>query len=66
MLFLEAFDVMDFDGDGIITEEDLQKCLNFMGKDTDIDDIKEIMDYACMDEEGITRNRFLTLMLRRF
>lgn len=41
---------MDFDGDGIITEEDLQKCLNFLGKDINIDDIKDMIDYACVDE----------------
>ena len=58
--------MLDFDGNGIITEEDLQKSMTLLGKSVNVDDIKEIIDYACVDEEGIGLGKFLELMLRNF
>jgi|JI6StandDraft_1071083.scaffolds.fasta_scaffold66311_1 Ca2+-binding EF-hand superfamily protein len=65
-IFIETFKVLDFDGDGLIREEELEKALKYMNKSLTRDEIKDIMDYACTDQDGITLDAFLKLMLRRF
>lgn len=58
--------MLDFDGDGLIREEELERALKYTGKTLSRDELKDIMDYACTDQEGITLDAFLKLMLRRF
>jgi Ca2+-binding EF-hand superfamily protein len=57
---------LDADGDGLIREEELEKALKYSGRTLTHDELKDIMDYACTDQDGITLEAFLKLMLRRF
>lgn len=65
-IYIETFKVLDDDGDGLIKEEEIEKAMKYMGHTLTKDEIKDIMDFACTQEEGITLDAFLKLMLRRF
>ena len=64
--FREAFDLFDYNGDGVVTASELERVFKLLRKNPTVEDLNDMI--AEIDEDGngtIDFEEFLDLMLRK-